>query len=147
MNEDINRMKAHWHNEKDAIQEIRRVKEELEHIGKDEQQAEREGDLARVAEIRYGKSTDLKNQLDKARENLANLQTDRKMLKEEVDDEDIAQVISSWTGIPVRKMLEGEREKLIILWIMLILSSICSQPVKTFSSLEQLIFSLTPPPF
>ncbi len=113
MNEDINRMKAHWHNEKDAIQEIRRVKEELEHIGKDEQQAEREGDLARVAELRYGKSAELKNQLDKTREDLAKLQIDRKMLKEEVDDEDVAGVISSWTGIPVRKMLEGEKEKLV----------------------------------
>ena len=111
--EQIHEMKAHWHNEKDMIQTIQKIKEEMEQLGIEEQQAEREGDLARVAEIRYGKSTELRDRLDEANQRFANLQKDRKMLKEEVDDEDIAEVISRWTGIPVSKMLEGERGKLV----------------------------------
>ena len=113
MKEEILGMKAHWQNEKDLIQTIRKIKEEHEQLGIEEQQAEREGDLARVAEIRYGKAADLKARMDEANRNLYQLQKDRKMLKEEVDDQDIAEVISSWTGIPVSKMLEGEREKLV----------------------------------
>jgi len=113
MKEEILGMKAHWQNEKDLIQTIRKIKEEHEQLGIEEQQAEREGDLARVAEIRYGKAADLKTRMDETNRNLYQLQKDRKMLKEEVDDQDIAKVISSWTGIPVSKMLEGEREKLV----------------------------------
>ncbi|MBU4259547.1 MAG: ATP-dependent chaperone ClpB [Proteobacteria bacterium] len=113
MNDEINGMKAHWQNEKDMIQTIRKIKEELEQIGIEEQQAEREGDLAKVAEIRYGKATELKNRFDEAKRKLSELQKDKKMLKEEVDAEDIADVVSKWTGIPVSKMLEGERERLV----------------------------------
>jgi ATP-dependent Clp protease ATP-binding subunit ClpB len=113
MKEEILGMKAHWQNEKDLIQTIRKIKEEHEQLGIEEQQAEREGDLARVAEIRYGKTADLKARMDETNRNLYQLQKDRKMLKEEVDDQDIAEVISMWTGIPVSKMLEGEREKLV----------------------------------
>ena len=113
MKEEILGMKAHWQNEKDLIQTIRKIKEEHEQLGIEEQQAEREGDLARVAEIRYGKAADLKARMDETNRNLYQLQKDRKMLKEEVDDQDIAEVISNWTGIPVSKMLEGEREKLV----------------------------------
>ena len=113
MNEEILEMKAHWQNEKQQIQAIRKIKEAQEQIGIEEQQAEREGDLARVAEIRYGRATELKRRLEEANRKLAELQLTRKMLKEEVDDEDIAEVIARWTGIPVSKMLEGEREKLI----------------------------------
>jgi len=113
MKDEILGMKAHWQNEKDLIQTIRKIKEEHEQLGIEEQQAEREGDLARVAEIRYGKAADLKTRMDETNRNLYQLQKDRKMLKEEVDDQDIAEVISSWTGIPVSKMLEGEREKLV----------------------------------
>ena len=113
MKEEILGMKDHWQNEKNLIQTIRKIKEEHEQLGIEEQQAEREGDLARVAEIRYGKAADLKARMDEANRNLYQLQKDRKMLKEEVDDQDIAEVISSWTGIPVSKMLEGEREKLV----------------------------------
>jgi ATP-dependent Clp protease ATP-binding subunit ClpB len=109
----ITRMKAHWQEEKTHIQTIRKIKEEQEQIGNQEQQAEREGNLARVAELRYGRAIELKNRLEAARNQLADLQKDQKMLKEEVDDEDIAEVISRWTGIPVSKMLEGEREKLV----------------------------------
>jgi len=113
MQEDILSMKAHWQNEKDLIQEIRKIKEQQEQFGIEAGQAERDGDLAKVAEIRYGHITELKNQLKTANAQLADLQKNRKMLKEEVDDEDIAEVISRWTGIPVSKMLEGEKEKLI----------------------------------
>ena len=105
--------KAHWQNEKDLIQTIRKIKEQQEQLGIQEQQAEREGNLAKVAEIRYGKAAELRNNLNQANEKLASLQKNKKMLKEEVDAEDIAQVISRWTGIPVSRMLEGEREKLI----------------------------------
>ncbi|MBW2607616.1 MAG: ATP-dependent chaperone ClpB [Deltaproteobacteria bacterium] len=113
MKEEILGMKAHWQNEKDLIQTIRNIKEEQEKLGIEEQQAEREGDLAKVAEIRYGKAVDLENRLNEANEELSTLQENSKMLKEEVDDEDIAEVISRWTGIPVSKMLEGEKEKLV----------------------------------
>jgi ATP-dependent Clp protease ATP-binding subunit ClpB len=113
MKDEIQKMKAHWQNEKDMIQTIRKIKEELEQIGIEEQHAEREGDLAKVAEIRYGKATELKKRFDEAKRKLSELQKDKKMLKEEVDAEDIAKVVSRWTGIPVSKMLEGEREKLV----------------------------------
>jgi ATP-dependent Clp protease ATP-binding subunit ClpB len=113
MKDDILKMKAHWQNEKELIQTIRTIKEQQEQLGIEEQQAEREGDLAKVAEIRYGKSSDLKTRLNEANEKLAQIQKKSKMLKEEVDDEDIAEVLSRWTGIPVSKMLEGEREKLV----------------------------------
>ena len=106
-------MKTHWENEKRLIQTIRTVKESQEQLGIEEQRAERAGDLARVAELRYGKSNELKNQLERAKKELEILQAERKMLKEEVDDEDIADVISRWTGIPVSRMLESERQKLV----------------------------------
>ncbi|MEJ2657619.1 MAG: ATP-dependent chaperone ClpB [Desulfobacterales bacterium] len=113
MKDEILEMKAHWQNEKDLIQTIRTIKEQQEQLSIEEQQAERQGDLAKVAEIRYGKSSELKNRLKDANEKLADLQKHRKMLKEEVDAEDIAEVLSRWTGIPVSRMLEGEREKLV----------------------------------
>jgi len=106
-------MKAHWAEEKGLIQNIRRIKEDQEQLGIEEQRAEREGDLAKVAELRYGRSNELKRQLEQAKEDLEALQADKKMLKEEVDDEDIAEVVSRWTGIPVSRMLEGERQKLL----------------------------------
>jgi ATP-dependent Clp protease ATP-binding subunit ClpB len=106
-------MKTHWEAEKRLIQNIRRIKEEQEQLGVEEQRAEREGNLARVAELRYGRSSELKTRLEQAKKDLESLQSDKKMLKEEVDDEDIAEVISHWTGIPVSRMLEGERQKLV----------------------------------
>ncbi len=113
LNDQIMEMKAHWTNEKEMIQTIGTLMEEIEHLGIAEQQAERDGELAKVAEIRYGKMTELKNRLEQAKQTLAEFQTHRKMLKEEVGAEDIAHVISRWTGIPVARMLEGEREKLV----------------------------------
>jgi ATP-dependent Clp protease ATP-binding subunit ClpB len=113
LREEMTAMKAHWQNEKDLIQSIRKIKEAQEQLGIEAQQAEREGNLARVAEIRYGRQNEFARRLETANQALAALQQDRKMLKEEVDDEDIAEVVAKWTGIPVRKMLEGEREKLL----------------------------------
>ncbi len=113
LNDELKAMKGHWQNEKDTIQSIRKIKEEQEQLNQDAQLAEREGDLARVAEIRYGKAAELQKQLEAANLKLSDLQADSKMLKEEVDDEDVAEVVSRWTGIPVSKMLEGEREKLV----------------------------------
>ncbi len=113
LNEQLNEMKAHWQNEKATIQAIREIKERQEQLGIEAQQAEREGNLTRVAEIRYGQLAELDKSLAETNQKLEALQVERKMLKEEVDDEDIAEVISRWTGIPVSKMLEGEREKLV----------------------------------
>ncbi|MBI9077251.1 MAG: ATP-dependent chaperone ClpB [Desulfatibacillum sp.] len=113
MEESMREMKYHWQNEKEAINEITKIKEEQERASIEEEKAERLGDLSRVAELRYGKANELKKAMETAHAKLADLQKDRKMLKEEVDDEDIAAVVSRWTGIPVSKMLEGEREKLI----------------------------------
>jgi ATP-dependent Clp protease ATP-binding subunit ClpB len=113
MNDELKSMKGHWQNEKDTIQRIRQIKEQQEQLNRQAQLAEREGDLAKVAEIRYGRAAELQKRLAEVNRNLAELQANSKMLKEEVDDEDVAEVISRWTGIPVNKMLEGEREKLV----------------------------------
>jgi ATP-dependent Clp protease ATP-binding subunit ClpB len=113
MNDELRVMKAHWQNEKVMIQDIRSIKEQQEQLNMEAQRAEREGDLAKVAEIRYGKAAELQRRLEEANQKLSGLQANSKMLKEEVDDEDVAEVVSRWTGIPVSKMLEGEREKLV----------------------------------
>ena len=110
---EIDAMKARWQNEKEMIGQIRAIKEQLEQLGVEAQKAEREGDLARVAEIRYGRTAELNRRLEAAKARLEETQKDSQMLKEEVDSTDIAEVISRWTGIPVTKMLEGEREKLV----------------------------------
>ncbi len=115
MKDEILKMKGHWQNEKDTIEIIRKIKEELEQVSIEEHQAEREGNLARVAELRYGKTVELNKRLEEANQKLAELQKDSRMLKEEVDAEDIAEVISKWTGIPVSKMLESEKEKLVFM--------------------------------
>ncbi len=113
LKEDFNSMNAHWKNEKDFIQTIRDIKTAIDHVGIEEQQAERAGNLERVAELRYGRRNELKQQLTAANKRLTELQTSRKMLREEVGAEDIAEIVAKWTGIPVQKMLEGEREKLV----------------------------------
>ncbi|MCP4159219.1 MAG: ATP-dependent chaperone ClpB, partial [Deltaproteobacteria bacterium] len=113
MKETIHGMKAHWLNEKEAIKKISDIKEEIEDLKIKEQNAERDGDLAVVAEIRYGKQNELQDKLEEENSKLQNLQSTKKMLKEEVDDEDVAAIVSRWTGIPVEKMLQGEMEKLI----------------------------------
>jgi ATP-dependent Clp protease ATP-binding subunit ClpB len=106
-------MKLHWKQEKEIIAQIRQVKEDLERAKSDELKAEREGDFGKVAELRYGRAVQLQQALTRANEKLTVLQKDQKMLKEEVDAEDIAEVVSKWTGIPVSRMLEGEKQKLL----------------------------------
>ncbi len=113
LRETSNQMKAHLELEKDLISQIRRIKEEIDRAKMDAEKAELEGDLERVSEIRYGKLIELNRELEEANQKLAEIQKDRKMLKEEVDEEDIAEVLSKWTNIPVSKMLEGETERLI----------------------------------
>ena len=108
-----NGLKGHWQNEKESIQRIRSLKEKLEATKVAEQQAQREGDLNRAAELRYGTLTQLQKDLEEANQQLIELQKNQKMLKEEVDAEDIAEVVAKWTGIPVAKMLEGEVQKLL----------------------------------
>jgi ATP-dependent Clp protease ATP-binding subunit ClpB len=106
-------LKAHWQNEKESIQSIRSLKEKIEATKVEEQKAQREGDLNRAAELRYGTLTQLQKELEAANAKLAELQKNQKMLKEEVDAEDVAEVVAKWTGIPVSKMLEGEIQKLL----------------------------------
>ncbi len=106
-------LKGHWKNEKESIQRIRELKEKIEATKLEEQQAQRQGDLNRAAELRYGTLTQLQKEMEAANQKLAELQKDQKMLKEEVDAEDVAEVVAKWTGIPVSKMLEGEIQKLL----------------------------------
>jgi ATP-dependent Clp protease ATP-binding subunit ClpB len=106
-------LKAHWKNEKESIQRLRSLKEQIERTKVEEQQAQRQGDLNRAAELRYGTLTQLQRELEEANRQLAELQKTQKMLKEEVDAEDVAEVVAKWTGIPVSKMLEGEIHKLL----------------------------------
>ena len=113
LKETSNGLKAHWQNEKESIQQIRSLKEKIESTKVDEQKAQREGDLNRAAELRYGTLTQLQKDLEEANQKLAELQKNQKMLKEEVDAEDVAEVVAKWTGIPVSKMLEGEIQKLL----------------------------------
>src|SRR5580658_4193544 len=113
LREQSNALKAHWQTEKDAIGRNRKLKEEIEQLKADEQRYERAGDLSKVAEIRYGKLSAAEKELKVAQDRLAELQKDHPMLKEEVGEEEIAKIVSKWTGIPVGRLLEGEVEKLI----------------------------------
>jgi len=103
-------MKAHWQGEKDAITLIRELKEQLE---AKRSEIEREPDLEKAAEIRYGQIPELERQVDAATARLAELQGTEQMLKEEVDEEDVAEVVSKWTGVPVTRLMEGEMQKLV----------------------------------
>jgi ATP-dependent Clp protease ATP-binding subunit ClpB len=106
-------LRAHWQNEKEAIGRIRAQKQNIEELKVDEQRFERAADLAKVAEIRYGKLAEAERQLAQAQQALASLQKNKRMLKEEVDEEDIARIVSKWTGIPAGRLLEGEVQKLV----------------------------------
>ncbi|MEY2475043.1 MAG: ATP-dependent Clp protease ATP-binding subunit ClpB [Actinomycetota bacterium] len=110
LREQSSAMKAHWQGEKDAIAEIRALKEELE---AKRSAVEREHDLEKAAEIRYGQIPELERLVGEATERLATMQATQKMLKEEVDEEDVAEVVSKWTGVPVSRLLEGEVAKLV----------------------------------
>jgi ATP-dependent Clp protease ATP-binding subunit ClpB len=106
-------MVARWQNEKEAIAEIRIVKEALETARSDAERAEREGDLQRAAELRYGTMRELEAEIAAKTERLNELQADHAMLKEEVDEEDIAEIVAKWTGVPVSRLMEGEMAKLV----------------------------------
>lgn len=113
LNQQRSELRTHWENEKNLIQTIRTMKEETENVKIAAEKKEREGDLGKVAELRYGTLTNLEKQLNAATKKLADVQKIRKLLKEEVDAEDIAEIVAKWTGIPVTRMLESERSKLL----------------------------------
>ena len=113
LGETLGRLRAHWERERVAIGRIRGIKERIEALRVEEQQAERASDLGRVAEIRYGRIAGLEKQLAEENAALAEIQKEQKILKEEVDAEDIAEVVSRWTGIPASRLMEGELEKLL----------------------------------
>jgi ATP-dependent Clp protease ATP-binding subunit ClpB len=105
--------KARWQNEKEAIGKIRKLKEQIEQLKAEAERYERAGELAKVAEIRYGKIAAAERELKQAQDRFASVQKDAPMLKEEVDEEDIAKLVSKWTGIPAGRLLEGEAQKLV----------------------------------
>ncbi len=105
-------MKAQWQSEKSAIQEIQKIKAEIEGLRGEVDQATRRGDLQRAAELRYGRIPELERKFDDDQRRLQEVQSKAKYLKEEVDAEDIAEIVAKWTGIPVSKMLESDRERL-----------------------------------
>ena len=113
LNEKSSGMKAKWQSEKEEIDRMREAKNALEQLRLQLDQARNAGDLQRAAEIQYGQIPELERQLAAEQQKLAELQSDGVMLKEEVDEEDVAQVVAKWTGVPVSKMLEGEMQKLV----------------------------------
>jgi len=113
LTETSSEMTAHWQAEKGQIDEIRALKSELEEQRGEAERREREGDLAGASAIRYGELPELESKIEEATEELAKLQAHQRFLKEEVDDEDVAEVVARWTGVPVSRMLEGEVQKLV----------------------------------
>jgi len=113
LGEKFNALKAHWDSEKQAIGSIRTLKEKQEKAKNDQAVAERQGDLNRAAELKFGVIPSLEKELKAQNEKMAELQKNQKFLKEEVDAEDIAQVVAKWTGIPVSRLMEGEVQKLV----------------------------------
>ncbi|MDX2128238.1 MAG: AAA family ATPase [Chloroherpetonaceae bacterium] len=115
LREEQSRIQAKWQREKEAITELRRLKSEIESAKVQAEEFERNGDFGKVAELRYGKITALQKELESAKTRLETMQQNGAMMKEEVGAEDIAQVVAKWTGIPVSKMLQSERQKLLSL--------------------------------
>ena len=113
LKEQESQYKAKWQNEKTLVNKIQQNKVEIENLKFEAERAEREGDYGKVAEIRYGKLQQLNQEIEDTQRKLHELQGDKAMIKEEVDDEDIAEVVARWTGIPVSKMMQSEREKLL----------------------------------
>ncbi|MHC1738427.1 MAG: ATP-dependent chaperone ClpB [Ignavibacteriaceae bacterium] len=113
LNEEANKLRLHWNLEKEMIQSIRGNKSQIENLKAEADRYEREGDFGRVAEIRYGRIAELEKKLKEDTARLAVIQKDQRMLKEEVDAEDVAEIVAKWTGIPVSRMLESERAKLL----------------------------------
>ena len=110
--EDLDRRKAEWRNEKDVIENVQTLKADLESAQAEEERVTREGDLSRASELRYSTIPELQQRLKTAEETLVGKQKDGAILKEEVSEDEIAEVVSAWTGIPVQKMMQGEMEKL-----------------------------------
>ncbi|PYQ24133.1 MAG: ATP-dependent chaperone ClpB, partial [Acidobacteria bacterium] len=113
LREQADGMKAHWQREKEAIQKLRGLKERIEQVRQEVEQVTRQGDLGKAAELRYGTLPGLERELQAENEKLAQLQSKQRMLKEEVEAEDVAEVVAKWTGIPVSRLLEGEVDKLL----------------------------------
>ncbi len=113
MRENFSEIEAHWQNEKKIIDTIKNSTKEIDRLKQEAERAEREGALQRVAEIQYGEIPAREKEIGEAQEKLASIQSDQKILREEVTEEDIAAVVSSWTGIPVSKMLAEESDRLI----------------------------------
>jgi ATP-dependent Clp protease ATP-binding subunit ClpB len=113
LGEELDRLSAHWQLEKEAIEGIQQAKQDIEEARAQAERSERTGDLQAAAELRYGKLPELQRTLERRQDELAKLQSNLRMLKEEVDEEDVAEVVSRWTGIPVNRLMEGEIEKLI----------------------------------
>jgi ATP-dependent Clp protease ATP-binding subunit ClpB len=113
LREELGGMKAHWQAEKEAIQAIRGTKARIEEVRGEAERATRDGGLDRAAELRYGVLPGLERELAAGNERLLAMQSDRKMLKEEVDEEDVAEVVSAWTGVPVTRLMQGEMAKLL----------------------------------
>ena len=110
---EVHEKKAKWENEKRALSRIRAIMEQIEKTKQMMKEAEREVNYSKLAELQYGEMSKLESELKKEEEKLADLQKNDKMLKEEVDEEDVAEIVSKWTGIPVSRMLEGDVEKLV----------------------------------
>jgi ATP-dependent Clp protease ATP-binding subunit ClpB len=113
LREDSSARKARWQAEKEGLNKIRKLREQIDQLKADEQRFERAGELAKVAEIRYGRIAAAERELKEAEERFRAMQKEAPMLKEEVDEEDIAKLVSKWTGIPVGRLLEGEAQKLV----------------------------------
>ncbi|HVD91022.1 MAG TPA: ATP-dependent chaperone ClpB [Vicinamibacterales bacterium] len=113
LKEEQTRLLAHWEKEKELIQTSRKLKEELEHVRLEMQRAQQAGDYAKASELQYGRLPELERKIKEQETQLAELQKNQRMLKEEVDEEDIADVVSRWTHIPVSRLMEGEIQKLI----------------------------------
>jgi ATP-dependent Clp protease ATP-binding subunit ClpB len=113
LSEQRNVLKAQWESEKEVVHGIQKQKEDIDKLKFEAEQAEKAGDYGKVAEIRYGKITEAEKRLNEFQHKMKEMQGERSLLKEEVDSEDIAEVVARWTGIPVSKMLQSEREKLL----------------------------------
>ncbi|GHN00767.1 chaperone protein ClpB [Cytophagales bacterium WSM2-2] len=113
LSSDRNSLKAKWDSEKSIVSEIRKEKENIDHLKFEAEQAEKSGDYGKVAEIRYGKMGEAEKHLAGLQMQMKEMQGDHSLLKEEVDSEDIAEVVAKWTGIPVSKMLQSDRDKLL----------------------------------
>jgi ATP-dependent Clp protease ATP-binding subunit ClpB len=113
LKEDQTRLMAHWEQEKDAIQTMRKLKEEIDQVRQEMQRVQQAGDYAKASELQYGRLPELEGKIKDQETRLAELQKNQKMLKEEVDEEDVAGIVARWTRIPVSRLLEGEVQKLL----------------------------------